>query len=227
MRSWIAARHVFSSPLPADLGEDLRLSEAVLETLIEAFSAPGDTVFDPFAGFGTTLLVAERLGRAGWGVERCPRRAAHGRSLFANPARLLTGDIRATDLAGLPAPRLTLTSPIYMHRHETADPLSGFRSEGQYGAYLAELGRIFRRIAAISAPGGRLVVEAANLTGPEGHTPFAWDLARAVAAPGGPTLAREIVLVWDRYGHGTDHSYAHVFDTARAAGQAAPATEPN
>jgi len=38
------------------------------ERCIKAGSAPGDTVLDPFAGAGTTLLVAARLGRKSVGI---------------------------------------------------------------------------------------------------------------------------------------------------------------
>jgi len=42
---------------------------AVPETCILASSKPGDLVLDPFAGAGTTLLVAGRLGRDSVGIE--------------------------------------------------------------------------------------------------------------------------------------------------------------
>lgn len=38
--------------------------------LVSDYSEPGETVFDPCAGVGTTLLAAELLGREGRGLER-------------------------------------------------------------------------------------------------------------------------------------------------------------
>lgn len=45
------------------------------ERVVRMFSFVGDTVLDPFAGTGTTLLAAARLGRVGVGVELVPRYA--------------------------------------------------------------------------------------------------------------------------------------------------------
>jgi adenine-specific DNA-methyltransferase len=42
---------------------------SVLLPLVEAFSRPGDTVLDPFAGSGSSLLAAKTLGRNWVGVE--------------------------------------------------------------------------------------------------------------------------------------------------------------
>jgi len=44
--------------------------ERMIERIIKACSNPGDLVLDPFAGSGTTCLVAERLGRRAKGFEK-------------------------------------------------------------------------------------------------------------------------------------------------------------
>jgi site-specific DNA-methyltransferase (adenine-specific) len=44
--------------------------EALLERLLLALSDPGDVVLDPYAGSGTTLAVAARLGRTFVGIDQ-------------------------------------------------------------------------------------------------------------------------------------------------------------
>jgi DNA modification methylase len=46
-----------------------QMPEAVLERIIRVASNPGDLVLDPFAGSGTTVAVAKKLGRKYLGVE--------------------------------------------------------------------------------------------------------------------------------------------------------------
>ena len=45
------------------------MPEAVLERIIRVSSDPGELVLDPFAGSGTTLATAKRLGRHYLGIE--------------------------------------------------------------------------------------------------------------------------------------------------------------
>ncbi len=46
--------------------------EALLERIISGLSDPGDLVLDPYAGSGTTLAVARRLGRRALGMDASP-----------------------------------------------------------------------------------------------------------------------------------------------------------
>ena len=50
-------------------GHPCQMPEALLERIVRASSNPGDLVLDPFAGSGTTLAAAKRLGRRYLGIE--------------------------------------------------------------------------------------------------------------------------------------------------------------
>lgn len=52
--------------------------EKLLAKLILASSEPGDTVFDPFSGSGSTLVTAKKLGRHYAGIELNPQFAMWG-----------------------------------------------------------------------------------------------------------------------------------------------------
>lgn len=58
----------------------------ILKPLIEAFTKPGDTVLDPFAGSGSTLVAARRTGRAAIGIEIDPQHVATIRMRLAQLA---------------------------------------------------------------------------------------------------------------------------------------------
>jgi site-specific DNA-methyltransferase (adenine-specific) len=58
----------------------------LVRPLVEACTLPGDLVLDPFAGSGTTCVVAAVLGRRCLGIELNPEYAAMARSALARVA---------------------------------------------------------------------------------------------------------------------------------------------
>ena len=56
-------------PPPRDRKHTTEKPIPLLKKYIRNSSQPGDTVLDPFAGSGTTLLAARQLGRKGVGIE--------------------------------------------------------------------------------------------------------------------------------------------------------------
>jgi len=175
------------------------------------YTRPGDLVFDPFAGFGTTLQVAEELGRRGLGIEYDAHHYAYARSRLRVPDALLHGDSRRLSAYDLPRVDFSITSPPYMSRGDPENPFTNYSTPGAgYDAYLADLRDIYRQLGALLTDSAMAVVEVSNLKGPDGVTTLAWDVARAI----GEVLRfeGEVVVGWEpTYGYGYDHSYCLLF----------------
>lgn len=64
---------------PAGWINDEHFPASLVAFVIETYSESGDRVLDPFAGSGTTLAVAQHLGRpAGGGRGTAGRSSGHG-----------------------------------------------------------------------------------------------------------------------------------------------------
>lgn len=107
---------------PDGSDEDVHFPQALAHAVIDSYSSPGETVLDPFAGWGTTLVVAEKLGRRAVGVELVPERVAAIKQLVSSAAVVLEADARNLDSLRLGQIDLCFTSPPYMsaveHPHE-------------------------------------------------------------------------------------------------------------
>lgn len=211
MRTFIQLRNDQPAPLPAEhAADDVRYAPTLVEALLAEYTHPGDVVFDPFAGYGTTLVVAEAMGRQPLGLELDPARVAYVQGRLRDPSAIRHADARRLADLGLPPLDFSLTSPPYMHPDDPEDPLAAYALPGQgYAAYLHGLRDIYAQLAGCLKPGARAILEAANLKRNGQAAPLAWDIARAVSEV--LAFEGEIVVGWDRYGYGYDHSYCLVF----------------
>jgi DNA modification methylase len=73
-------RHaVWTVPIVLDRGRNgarlhtTQKPEPLMHALVDQFTDPGETILDPFAGSGTTLLTAAQAGRKAVGIERDER----------------------------------------------------------------------------------------------------------------------------------------------------------
>ncbi len=194
---------------PADYSFDPTFSPEMVQAFLEAYTRPGDVVFDPFAGFGTTLFVAERMSRRPLGLEILPDRVQLVRDQLRDPSAILQGDTRALDAVELPMIDFSISSPPYMTRTDhDEDPLSGYQDGGgDYQRYLAELQTIYTAVAKRCAPGARIVVNVANLR--INATNLAWDVGTALSQV--LTFDHEVVIDWDHPPAWLTQDYCLVF----------------
>ena len=190
--------------------EDVRCADSLIEYCVNEFTEMGQVVFDPFAGYGTTLLIAEEIGRLGYCVEFSKAKADYVQGLLEHPERLIHGDSRKLVEYDLPMIDLCFTSPPYTNRSDTENPFVDYRQKGfDYPSYLQEISNIFSQVAQKLKPSGHLVIEASNLKKMGQVTTLAWDIAREVSQIF--HFEGETVICWDEYGYGYNHSYCLVF----------------
>ncbi|MBE0531585.1 MAG: site-specific DNA-methyltransferase [Rhodospirillales bacterium] len=120
-------------------------------TLIGSLTVPGETVFDPFVGSGTTAVEAQRLGRSGIGVEINPVAALLSRAkTIAEPRETIEKTVQNLKLLARQA-------------SSTFNPPPSVQGEKWYtGRVLRGLCRL-RSILEVPqlTPEGRLIFEAA------------------------------------------------------------------
>jgi DNA modification methylase len=190
--------------------ENVRCADSLVEYCVNEFTEKGQVVFDPFAGYGTTLLIAEEMGRLGYGVEFSKEKANYVQGLLEHPERLVHGDSLRLMEYDLPLIDLCLTSPPYTNQSDTENPFVDYRQKGfDYPSYLQGMGNIFSQVSQKMNPSGRLVIEASNLKKNGEVTTLAWDIAREVSRLF--HFEGETIICWDEYGYGYNHSYCLAF----------------
>jgi DNA modification methylase len=102
-----------------------KFPETMAQEFVEFFTKRGETVLDPMAGTGSTLVAALRAGRHSYGIELNPgyagiarqvideERQALGSAAADLKAEVFTGDAARAATLGLPEVDYVLTSPPY------------------------------------------------------------------------------------------------------------------
>ena len=216
MKSFIILDNVKRRKLPENLqSSDNRYPESLVEHFLELYTKPGDIVLDMFAGLGTTLLVAEEMGRIPYGIEYDEERYKYVRSHLVKKENLKHGDSRKINTFDFPEIDFSMTSPPYMNKEDAEAPLTAYTQPGTYHRYLDELQAVYIQLKPMLKQDAHVVVEVSNLRGTE-VTTLAWDVGRALSRV--LRFEGEVVVGWrgedngnGTYGHGYDHSYCLVF----------------
>ncbi len=206
--------------------EELRLKHpamfpaALATRLIESFLPEGPhVVFDPFAGIGSTLIAANRLGKEAVGLELSSDFVATARqrlgdgTLFEHDATapaVWLHQASATDLlqhVRSASIDLCITSPPYwniLNQRRTADAKS-IRHYGNlendlgtiadYGDFLSALTRIFADVLHVLKPGAHCCIVVMDLRKKNRFYPFHSDLAARLQQIG---YELDDLVVWNR-----------------------------
>jgi DNA methylase len=156
-----------------------------MRPFVRAYSRPGDVVFDPFCGFGTTLLAAALEGREGLGMEIDHARAELARERmrrhgFEPPlAQIMRGSLPQTFI-----PRrldLCLTSVPYFGCRWPGRAWAGqFYSTPDFETYLMAMRAVFHAVREALPDDGYCIAMAENVRIGERRLPVAWELARVL-----------------------------------------------
>ena len=212
MQTYLTFKQQNSAILPEQFRqEDVRYSDDLVRHFLNEFSKKGDLVFDPFTGFGTTLLLAQELGRQPYGLEFDAERCKYVQSLLSKPENLICGDARYLTNYAFPKFDLSLTSPPYMNKFDhPQNPFTNYSTESNgYNTYLKDLQNIYKQLKALMKPDAKVIVEVGNLKTAHGITLLAWDIAQVLSEI--LKFEGEIICCWDKYGYGYDHSYCLIF----------------
>ncbi|MDO9538069.1 MAG: DNA methyltransferase [Thermoplasmata archaeon] len=219
MKTFLILEHKHEREIPKEFHlDDNRNPENLVRYFLNEFTKPGDLVLDPFAGLGTTLIVAEEVGRIPYGIEYVKERASYIKSQIKNKENLINGSSLELKSFDLPEFDFCFTSPPYTRKTHEVDAFSSYTKEGNYDQYLSDIHKIYLQIKDLMKKDSYIVIEVSNLKGDGEVTTLAWDIAKEVSKVF--HFEGEIVIGWTgdggydgcgTYGFEYDHSYCLVF----------------
>lgn len=194
--------------LPSDLKEEREVtkktedhpatfSPTMVSDFIRFFTKPGQTVLDPFAGIGSTLVACDRTNRKGIGIELNPKYAEI--AMMRTKQKVIIGDARKIDEMELPTIDYSITSPPYwdvlnrstkdFRRNRTANGYDVKYSEEEsdigniedYETFLSVLVDIYKKIYDILRDKAYITIIVKNIKKGGKLYPLAWDLAKCLS----------------------------------------------
>lgn len=187
----------------------IKYPESLVRHFLKEFTRRGDRVFDPFTGLGTTLFVAEEMGRIPFGIEYDPKRYEWVAGQMQHWTNLVNGDSGKLSAMGFPKMDFCMTSPPYMPKHHKWNPLFGGNpAKGGYDVYLKQMRNIYRQVAEIMKKNATVIVQADNLPG-RTYTPLVRDLSVAIGDI--LRLENEVIVAWKNAKPDYPHTHCLVF----------------
>lgn len=210
--SFITLPYTLERDPPPFEGNDIKYPEALVRHFLTAFTNKDDKVFDPFAGLGTTLFVAEEMGRKAYGIEADPLKQQWVAGQLDQWANLIYEDSFHVAKLGLPKMDFCMTSPPFMPNHHSWNPLfGGDPAKSGYPAYLRRMASIFANMQSIMKKGSKVVVQVDNIPG-RSYTPLVRDLSLAISKSFKPE--GETIVAWQDAPERYSHTHCLIFKKA-------------
>jgi hypothetical protein len=208
-KNFITLPYKLERAAPPFEGTEIKYPEALVRHFLREYTGRGDKVFDPFAGLGTTLFVAEEMGRVPFGLEHDAGRQEWVAGQLQHWTNLRRGDARKLTAQKFPKMDFCMTSPPFMGRGDRWNPLTGGDAGAAgYATYLRQMKKIFAQLAGVMKRGAPVVVQLDNIPG-RVFTPLVWDVGRAIAEV--LTLEAEIIVAWKNPPPDYPHTHCLLF----------------
>jgi hypothetical protein len=190
---------------PSFAGEGLQSPDPLIRYFLKKHTQKSDKVFDPFAGLGTSLFVAEAMGRIPFGIEADEKRWEWVAGQLRHWTHLRHGDAGKMSAMGFPKMDFCITCPPYMRKGDQWNPLyAGNPAKAGYKTYLRRMGFIFRQLSTVMKSNATIIVQVDNLPG-KVFTPLVADLGAALSKS--LRLENEIIVAWE--GGRKDYRHTH------------------
>lgn len=206
-------------PLPSCFQEDGRFDIGLLEYLIERYTEKGQIICDPFAGYGTTGLIAEKMDRKFVLLEKYRPKYEYMKKLLHNSRNCI--ELACCDLrnynCSLKADCI-ITSPTYCWKNLGFNPLKENTGD-TYIDYLDDIFTCFVKITDFVKKDGYIIIDSSNILYKHIYTTLAWDIEHKLRLNTQLKFQYEIIIDWDgeegflggKYGFGQDYSYILVY----------------
>jgi site-specific DNA-methyltransferase (adenine-specific) len=151
--------------------------------LIKLFSFHGEIVLDPFAGIGTTALVAASLGRRSICVEqnsdyiRIIRERCHDLLNTEETIEVVHGDSLRLQNVTTNSIGLIVTSPPYWNKADYGDGKHNLGNEPIYTHFFRRIRPVFEECFRVLMPGRKLCLVTANVNQHTEHGLLTFPLA--------------------------------------------------
>lgn len=220
MKTYIKVNKTILEKLPKEFIFDGRFEPDLVKKMLIEYSKQNAIVFDPFMGFGTSIITAEKMGMTAYGVEIDKERFLYAKSKIKNKNNIFNKDIVEIDVNEIPPVDICITSPTYAWRNNGSNPFNLNSKNGYYEEYLNMVKSYFEKIEKFIKDEGILIIDSSNIYFQDLNTTLAWDIKNKISEIESYKFIREHVICWPNnensflggnFGFGYDHSYCLVF----------------